>query len=305
MRSAVLAALLAVAFVTVACGPGQQPSRSTVAPSPSAAAVPTVFPVVASSELAVGPNRVLVSFLDATNQPVAAPDRTVELTFTGPGGETVEAPTPQFIWAVEDVRGVYVTNVEFPIAGDWVATFVTSAPGAPAEQVPVEITVRADASALRPGEAAPAVDTPTADDVDGDLALLSTDTAPEPRFYETSVADALAAGEPFVLAFATPKFCATAQCGPTLERLKAIAANHPDLTFINVEPYALEPDVNGQLQPVRVGDPPTLQPVEAVRAFGLLTEPYVYVVDGDGTVAGAFEIIFADSEIEAAISALG
>jgi hypothetical protein len=44
--------------------------------------------------------------------------------------------------------------------------------------VPVQITVREDASALRPGEAAPTVDTPTADDVDGNLALLSTDTAP-------------------------------------------------------------------------------------------------------------------------------
>jgi hypothetical protein len=119
------------------------------------------------------------------------------------------------------------------------------------------------------------------------------------------VAEALSAGEPFVLAFATPKFCVTAQCGPTLERLKAIAANHPDLTFINVEPYVLEPDSNGQLQPVRVGDPPNFQPVEAVRAFGLLTEPYVFVVDRDGMVTGAFEIIFADSEIEAAIADLG
>jgi hypothetical protein len=225
--------------------------------------------------------------------------------FEGPGGEAVEATTPEFVWAIQDQRGVYVTHADFPSAGDWRAVITTAAPGAPTEEIPLLLSVKDDASAVRIGEPAPSVDTPTADDVDGDLALLSTDPTPEPRFYETSVADALAAGEPFVLAFATPKFCATAQCGPTLERLKAIAANHPDVTFINVEPYALEPDVNGQLQPVRVGDPPTLQPVEAVRAFGLLTEPYVYVVDGDGTVAGAFEIIFADSEVEAAISALG
>ena len=123
--------------------------------------------------------------------------------------------------------------------------------------------------------------------------------------YETSEADALAAGKPFVLAFATPKFCVTAQCGPTLDRLKAIAAKHPDLTFINVEPYVLEPDEDGQLQPVMTGDPPNLTVVPAVEAFGLLSEPYVYVVDADGTVTAAFEIIFSDEEVEAAIADLG
>lgn len=303
MRSLLRAGTLAtlVAVTSASCGVNASPS-----PSATPLAAPSVLPVIASSELAVGPNRVLLSFLDtATNVPAAAPDRTVEVSFTGPGGETVNAPTPQFVWAVEDVRGIYVTQVAFPVAGDWRATFRTSAPGSPTEQIPFDFTVRAEASVARPGEAAPVVDTPTAADVAGDLSLLSTDTDPLPRFYETSVADALDAGEPFVLAFATPKFCATAQCGPTLERLKAVAAEHPDVTFINVEPYQLAPDAGGQLQPVLGGDPPGLQPVESVVAFGLVSEPYVFVVDGSGTVTAGFEIIFSDAELEAAINALG
>ncbi len=299
------ASLLLSLLVATSCGPtAATPSSST--PSASQGGAPTVLPVIASSELVVGNNRILLSFLNAAgNAPAAAPDRTVEVTFTGPAGETVQAETPQFVWAVEDVRGIYVTEADFPAAGDWRATFTTAAPGAPTEQIPFDFTVRAEASAVRVGEAAPSVDTPTVDDVDGDLALLSTDTEPLARMYETSVADALAAGEPFVLAFATPKFCATAQCGPTLDRLKAIAENHSDLTFINVEPYVLEPDEGGQLQPVLAGDPPQLTVVPAVEAFGLLSEPFVYVVDGDGKVTGAFELIFADEEIEAAIDALG
>ena len=52
-----------------------------------------------------------------------------------------------------------------------------------------------------------------------------------------------------MLIFATPKFCQTAQCGPTLDLFKPIAAAHPEVTFINVEPYKLQV-VEGQLQPV-------------------------------------------------------
>src|SRR4029077_1236199 len=89
------------------------------------------------------------------------------------------------------------------------------------------------------GEQAPASDSPTLADVGGDIAKLSTDQHPDPAFYQTSVAAALAAHKPFVLIFATPKFCKTAQCGPTLDRFKPVAAANPDATFINVEPYQL------------------------------------------------------------------
>ena len=103
--------------------------------------------------------------------------------------------------------------------------------------------VRRPRLARRPsqvGQAAPASKTPTAADVGGDLAKISTDAKPDPAFYQTSVADALAAHKPFMLVFATPKFCTSQQCGPTLDQFKPIAAANPDVTFINVEPYQLE-----------------------------------------------------------------
>ena len=122
-------------------------------------------------------------------------------------------------------------------------------------------------------------------------------------FYETSVADALAARKPFVLIFATPKFCASAQCGPTLDRIKPIAAAHPDVTFINVEPYQLE-DVDGQLQPVLSGDPPAVTPAPATNDWRLLAEPWVFVVDRDGIVRSSLLLIFSDEELETAIAAV-
>ena len=60
------------------------------------------------------------------------------------------------------------------------------------------------------------------------------------RFYTTSVDEALAEHKPFVLVFATPRFCTSKQCGPTLDGIKAVAKGEPGMTFINVEPYQLE-----------------------------------------------------------------
>ncbi len=99
-----------------------------------------------------------------------------------------------------------------------------------------------------------------------------------------------------MLVFATPKFCSTKTCGPTLEKIKTVATAHPDVTFINVEPYLLEV-VDGQLQPV-LSDANELQTAPATDAYGLLTEPFVFVVDGDGVVKASFELIFTPDEID-------
>ena len=299
-----LALLVLAALVAAACG---TPPVSTPASPSAAASAPAdldVFPVVVSSELAVGDNRFLFSFLDLSNRPIAAPDRPASVAFTPPGGsEPTGEVEGEFVWGIEGERGIYAAPARFPVAGSWTATFRTlDGSGRPVE-IPFSFDVREDASAVRVGEPAPSVETPTAADVNGDLSRLSTDPDPDPRFYETSVADALAAGEPFVLAFATPAFCQTAQCGPTLDRVKAVAAAFPDMTFINVEPYVLAPTDEGRLQPV-LSDAGQLQPVEAVTAYGILTEPWIYVVDADGTVRASFEAIVADDELAAAIQAV-
>jgi hypothetical protein len=234
--------------------------------------------------------------------PVGAPDRTASVAFTGPGGETVGPVTGTFVWAIEGVNGVYVAQVDFPVAGAWTATFTTAAPGAPTETIPFSFDVLADAHVIEPGEKAPSVDTPTLADVGGDTSKISSDASPVPAFYETSVADALAARKPFVLVFATPKFCKSATCGPTLEKVKAVAAAHPTVTFINVEPYQLSL-VDGQLQPVLDANG-QLTSAPATDAYGLLTEPFVFVVDGDGIVKASFELVFSPDEIDAALAGL-
>jgi hypothetical protein len=303
---AIVGVLIASLATVIACGPGAS------APSPSASSGPNgspgasgdaeLFPNIISGELIEGENRIIFTFQAANGQPVATPDRTASVTFTGPGGETVTGSDPEFVWSIEDVVGLYVTRATFPVAGDWMASFTTAAPDSPEQTIPFSFQVKTDASVVWPGEDAPSVDTPTLADVGGDVAKISSDADPDPAFYETSVADALAAKEPFVLVFATPKFCQTKTCGPTLEKIKAVAADHPDVTFINVEPYLLK-DVGGQLQPDLSADG-NLQAAPATTAYGLIVEPFVFVVDKDGVVTDSYELIFTTDEIDAALDAL-
>ena len=291
-----------------ACPATPAPAQDAIEAWSPASQDPTIYPQIINppGSIACGPTRFMFSFLDASNVPIAAPDRTVTLGLydLGADPETPVVTTDgTFIWAIEDAVGVYVADIDFPTSGLWGVEFTTGAADAAPETIRVQFEVQPESSVVAVGERAPASDTPTLADVDGDVSKISTDPEPVEAFYETSVADALAAGEPFVLAFATPKFCTTAQCGPTLERLKPIAAAHPDITFINVEPYELEL-VDGQLQPVLTGDPAQLTPAPATTEWRLSAEPWIFVVDGNGVVTASFMLIFSDDELTSALTAL-
>jgi hypothetical protein len=299
LAAVVVGALVLVAGCSQAAITPAAPSASGATPAPSA----SFLPVPVSSEFGVGTNRVVFGLLDpsGTNS-AASPDRTLSIGYHGPNGETIPSTPTTFVWAVEGVKGVYVGHATFGRAGSWIADFTSAAPGAPAQTVSFSFDVKPHTKVVFPGDPAPSVDTPTLADVGGDVKKVSTDTNPVTRFYETSEADALAAKKPFVLVFATPKFCQTATCGPTLDKVKPIAAAHPDVTFINVEPYRLT-DTNGSLQPV-LDAQGQLVPVEATTAFKLLSEPYVFVVGDDGKVTASYELVFAPEELEAAVKSV-
>lgn len=281
---------------------------SAAAPSPKpsvTAVVPNIVPILASSEVAKGPNRFLFALTDRANKLVAAPDVSVHLRFydDAAGKDTVafEADS-RFLWAIEGERGLYVANVTFPRAGRWGTRFDATFPDGRTETVRADYDVRETASTPAIGSAVPSVDTPTSADVGGDLKAVSTDKAPDPRFYETSIADALAAGKPFVVAFATPAFCQTQLCGPTLDTVKAVAMSYPDMTFINVEPYVMAMNA-GSLQPV-LSAQGALQPAPWTTAWGLVSEPLIAVVDGGGKMRAKFEGVIGADELRSALDAL-
>jgi hypothetical protein len=322
--------LVLVAFVA-ACGPSSPPS-ATIAPSATSSAAagscptapdpgtpagwgqppgqpaPSVIPVLINdtAELTCGSNRVLFGLIDAkTNTPIGGPERTVKVALFDLARDPAKPASggdAAFIWAIENVRGIYAVQGDFSEAGVWGAEINTTS-GSTSEKIRMTFQVSPSSPVVRVGQKAPPTKTPTAADVGGDLSKISTDSKPDPALYKVSVDQALAKHESFLLAFATPKFCVSAQCGPTLDRLKPYAAKYPTVQFIHVEPYQLKLQ-DGQLQPVLTGSPANLTPTDVSNKWGLLTEPWVFVIDRDGVVRNSFELIFSDAELTAALNAV-
>ena len=304
MRRTPLLLPLAAALLVAACGAspaGSSAGSSSASPAAVGQSTASVIPVIVSSRQVPGPNRFVFSFLDPkTNTPAASPERTASVAFIAPG-ETQPGPATEatFVWAIEGERGDYVANVELGAPGDYKAVFVTEAPDSPQEAIGVDFQVSDSSPTIAIGAKAPATDNPTIASA-GSVDKVSTDPTPDPSFYEQTVADALAKHEPFVLVFATPAFCQSAQCGPTLDRIDALAKEAPEgVTFINVEPYELE-YTEGRLQPVLDANG-QLQPVDAVNQWGILSEPWVFTVDKDGIVQGSFEGVVGEDELKTAI----
>ncbi len=250
------------------------------------------YPVFVTSEVVVGPNRFLVGLLDGNDAPLSSPDIEVGIDFFDlkeSKKEPVFSTDTEFL-RIDEARGLYKANVEFPRAGMWGAAVTIEGEGID-ERVTGSFEVVEDPSSPALGEKVPASDTLTADDA-GSLSEISTDKNPDPRFYQLSIADAVKAKEPFVVTFATPKFCQSATCAPMFGIVKDVAADFPKLTFIHVEPYDL----------TKV--PEALEPVEVMFEWGLLGEPWVFVMDANGEVVAKFEGVMAPDELQGTLKKL-
>jgi len=316
--------LFGVLLAACTGGPSTAPTTS---PSPegwaSQVGSTPVIPVIASTEFAKGKERFLFTLIDQTNHVVADPSVAVRVRFfnlardaTTPASETDAV----FYWIIEGQRGLYRAPATFTEAGQWGAEILVRRSGASgsgltdsgaagttdplASEVTVRVvfSVREHPSTPAIGDPAPPADTPTLETAGGDTHRISTDLDPDPRFYELSIRQAIEAGKPFLLVFATPAFCQTATCGPTLQVVKQVVADYPTLTAIHVEPYELV-ERDGALQPV-VDANGNFQAIPAVRAWGLISEPYTFLVDADGKVAARLDGPIDPTELREAIDAL-
>lgn len=286
------------ALLLSACGgdtddPGGQPSGSENRDFDQSFGDAEVYPVFVSSELTVGSNRFIIGLLDSNDAPVNNPDIEVSVDFFDLAESESEPATSadfEFVESVPGKRGVYVGTVEFSTQGKWGAEVDLSGGGVD-ESLLASFEVRQDSSTPSIGEAVPPSDTLTADDAKN-LSEISTDDSPDPKFYELSIDEALKEGAPFVVAFATPKFCTSATCGPTLDIVKDASADYPQVNYLHVEPYS------------NLDDPDNLKPIRAVREWGLPSEPWVFVVDAEGKLAAKYEGVLSADELREALSEL-
>jgi hypothetical protein len=252
-------------------------------------------PIPANSELVVGTNRFGMGLLDAENNPIlGAPGTSLRLRFLYPAGDNAELKQEvdaRFVWAIPDVTGFWIANVVFDEAGTWQVEAVLTRDGE-AQQVTFTFSVQEQGIVPNIGDPAPPSENLTVRD-DPDLSSVTTDDEPEPAFYQMTVAEALQAGKPFLVVFATPKFCQTRFCGPVVDNVKAVYAEFKDqINVVHIEPFALTED--GQLVTDADGFP---QPSAPTQEWRLQSEPWVFVVGADGRIAARFEGTVSEDEL--------
>jgi hypothetical protein len=138
----------------------------------------------------------------------------------------------------------------------------------------------------RMGEPAPPIHTPTEEDVGGDIASIDTRIPPS-SMHDADFADVVGK-EPAVLIFASPQLCVSKVCGPAVDIVEQVKADHEgEAEFIHMEPYRdniLEKGFRPQL-----------------AAWGLPSEPWLFVINRSGKVAARFEGAFGARELEEAL----
>jgi hypothetical protein len=291
-----IAVLTAVLMLPAACGDdgGSDPGGGGAASSFRGDFTNAeIYPVVANADLAVGKNRFILGLNNANDAPVGEPNIDVTVDFYDldeSATEPVTSKDMQFIWSIKPLVGLYVTDVSFASAGKWGAEVGMDGAGYN-ESLKVGFNVKTDSSTPGIGEQPPPSTNLTLADVNK-MSTITTDKSPDRSFYQTTVKEALASGDPFVVIFATPKFCQSETCGPMLDIFQDVAKDYPKLTFIHIEPYQLP------------ADPSNLQPVQAAAEWGLPSEPWAFVIDGKGQVSAKFEGAVAPQEVRAELGAL-
>ncbi len=300
--AAVLALAVALTFVAAACTGGDEVDSD---------AVTEIRPLLVNSELVVGENRLMVGLLSQDNEEIAAAE--VSFRFFKLDGEQQElreeaAATPitvekNYTHTHDDgtvethgagESGVYVATVQFDEAGQWGVETAVTIGDTDYDALGTQFTVLEESISIAVGASAPRSETLTLDDVD-DVAEIDTSDPPIPEMHTMTIAEAVTSGRPSVIVFATPAFCLSRICGPTKDAVDDLFGEYKDeVNFVHVEPY--------ELDKARAGE--GLFPIPATDEWGLLSEPWVFLVNSQGNVAAKFEAFVTVDDLTGAIEPL-
>jgi hypothetical protein len=168
-----------------------------------------------------------------------------------------------------DEPGIYTARTEIDGAGT---------------EMSFQIDAAEDVKVIRPGTPMPAVETPTTTDARGVTPICTNE--PACPLHDVSLTEALAEGAPVALLVATPAFCQIAICGPVLDVLLDVRADHPGVRFLHAEVYA---------EPAK--DLQTYAPI--IAPLGLHFEPCLVLVGADGVVVDRIDTIYDRTELQA------
>jgi hypothetical protein len=257
-----------------------------------------------TSDLAPGPVRFTFLVLDAHGRPIERPSARIWIARARdavpfaqatalflpagvPGDLDKQHSHPGQLDDHSDVgeTGVYVLNTRIDRSGTY---WVLARPaGVTRVQALGNLIVRPRSESPAVGAKAPASNTPTLGDTP--LNLLTTKVPPDRALLRYSIADSLRRHKPFVATFATPGFCTSRVCGPTVDvvdRVRRAFAGR-DVRFIHVEIYVRNNPKNGLNR--------------FVKQWNLPTEPWTFVVGRDGRITAKFEGVVSVGELRAAV----
>lgn len=241
---------------------------------------------------------VAFSFLEEGGDPVPGPTATA--TFVPVPGSPAGGDEPAIS---SGGSGVYeAEDVSFDRPGLWRATVSLEIQGV-ARELTSDFPVDPESQIPAPGMPALATETLTNDsnvragaidsmaDVEGEV--------PDPELHEITIADAIAEGRPALVLFGTPAYCESRFCGPEVTELQRLAADHPDrAVYIHVEIWK---NFNASPQVINEGAADWLYRPDT--SLGM-TEPWLYLIGADGTVADRWGPLFDVDEVAAALEAL-
>jgi len=301
VRHARLLVVLAAALGAAGCGGSGNANPETGVPGTLRARLarpgPDVALVQGTSDYAAGPVRVTFLVIDSKSRSVERPHARV---WVGPALDapptvsTVAALEPIGIpgkseAAVGGVSRIYVARFRIAKPGSY--TLVAEPEGATIQGL-ATLKVAQHPQAPAVGERAVPSRTPTLASTHGDVAVLTTASPPDLSLLRYSVADSVAAHVPFVVVFATPKFCTSRTCGPAVDVVQAVQRRFAGsgIRFIHVEIYKDNNPAQGYNR--------------WVREWRLPSEPWVFLVGRDGRIAQRFEGSVSVAELSAAVRRL-
>jgi hypothetical protein len=297
---------LGTALLASSCGGSSSDASGETTSTQAAAAKPTleelwrapgedVAVVAGTSDYAAGTNRISFLVVDKQSRLIERPTARVWISHgleqapfssTTARFETIGVPGGES----SDANGIYVAKVTTPTAGRY--WYMAEPVGGTKIQALGNLVVRKTSVAPAVGDRAIASKTPTIASTGGDLSALTTSRHPDRGLYQVSVAQALAAHEPFVLTFATPQYCQSRTCGPVVDVVSAVGKQQSSkgVRFIHVEIYADNDPAKGVNR--------------WVTQWHLPTEPFTFVVDRTGVIRTKLEGAFSADELRRAVAAV-
>ena len=190
-----------------------------------------------------------------------------------------------------DAKTIYVAHVRVPAAGHYQ---LVARPLGGKERIAGlgDLVVATRSASPMVGARAYPSRTPTLASTGGRTALLTTSVPPDRALLRTSIAAALAAHEPFVVTFATPRYCESRVCGPVVDVVDHVRKQyaHTPVRFIHVEIYKNNNPSKGKNR--------------WVQQWHLPGEPWTFLVGRDGRIKAKFEGSLSMTELGQAIQRL-